>query len=283
MGDPPDGLGFLPRTLIADSLVVLSPEGRERETIPILEAFRDSPYALMLTSLAGEAAPGGARSLPALAPPPPPPGPPRAVPVLPSAPPAPGGLAAPSPPPPPALSAGANLVGDLMHTNAVRVLGRAVAPHFPLFKPGQVLLSLRNLDALAVLDRPARSVTWAARGVWRLQHDPEFLDNGHLLLYDNAGWAKGARVLEYDPVRQALPWAYANEDSAPFRALYRGVKQRLANGNTLIVDPDNGRLFEVTAAKELVWEVHCPPHVTSARRYRPQDLAFLPAGTRPRP
>jgi hypothetical protein len=66
------------------------------------------------------------------------------------------------------------------------------------------------------------------------------------------------------------------------------MKQHLPNGNVLIVDPDGGRLFEVTPAKSLVWEFGCPaegfeensdrkPHaiVTGALRYSPKDLKFL--------
>src|SRR5581483_7265140 len=56
----------------------------------------------------------------------------------------------------------------------------------------------------------------------------------------------------------AIPWVYSDTDSGPFHAAFRGMKQRLPNGNTLIVDPDNRRLFEVTRDKELVWENFCP-------------------------
>jgi hypothetical protein len=174
----------------------------------------------------------------------------------------------------------------LIHANSVKVLGRARAAKFPLFQPGQVLLSLRNLDMLAVADTHRRSVAWAARGVWRIQHDPEFLENGHLLLYDNSGSVKGCRVLEYDPVTQAVPWAYQNENATPFSALYRGMKQRLPKGNTLVVDPDNGRILEVTAGKELVWECFCAragSAVTGARRYGAEELTFLRSVARPRP
>ena len=65
------------------------------------------------------------------------------------------------------------------------------------------------------------------------------------------------------------------------------VKQRLSNGNTMIIDPDNRRIFEVTKDKELVWEIVCPlppvldkqpvrnHAITSARRYREDELTFL--------
>lgn len=184
---------------------------------------------------------------------------------------------------------------DVLHVNGVRVLNRTLAARFPLFKPGQVLLSVRSLDTIAVLDRDTRRVVWAARGIWKAQHDAEFLDNGDLLLYDNAGSLEQTRVLEYDPLTQAIPWAYMNENSTRFRALIRGMKQRLFNGNTLIVDPDNRRIFEVTKGKELVWEIFCPlPSVpqkqrarnhaiTGARRYEANELTFLKGVAQSRP
>jgi hypothetical protein len=259
---PLAGMEFLPSPYIADSLVVLSPEGEELKTIPILEMFRRSPYALMVSLIAKSLAPESLSPADEL-----------------------------SPPPIRIATQGSSSdpfsKGDFIHANSVRVLSRALAPKFPLFKPGQVLISLRNLDILAVVDTHTESVVWAARGIWRLQHDPEFLENGHLLLYDNSGSGKGCRVLEYDPVAQAIPWAYDSENATPFRAEYRGMKQRLPNRNTLIVDPDHLRIFEVTFDKELVWESFCP-HVAaaalnSAQRYGPDELTFLKAGVRPRP
>jgi hypothetical protein len=156
-----------------------------------------------------------------------------------------------------------------------------------------VLTSLRALHVLAVVDVEGRSVVWAARGMWRGQHDPQFLENGRLLLYDNFGDPQATRVLEYDPVTQAMPWSYASEDRAPFLAVAMGVTQRLANGNTLLVEPQKGRIMEVAPSKEVVWEMLCPlPQpgegslnfhaLTAARRYGPHQLTFL-EGTRARP
>jgi hypothetical protein len=252
--EAPAGLEFLPSPYLGDFLVVLSPEGQELDSIPILEAFRDSPYALMLAVI------GEGRAL-------------IDVPL--------SGDTTPAPDYASQLLA----KGDIVHTNSVKVLSQARAAKFPLFQPGQLLLSVRNLDTIAVLDRPTRRVVWAARGVWRIQHDAEFLNNGHLLLFDNSGSIKSCRVIEYDPLTQATPWAYPNENATPFSALFRGMKQRLPNGNTLIVDPYNVRIFEVTHEKELVWESFGPGGVTAvtgARRYRPDELTFL-KGARARP
>jgi hypothetical protein len=272
--DLPPGLESIPGPYIADYLVILSPDGRELQQVPILEAYRDSPYALTLAPLKVRAhQPSG---------PPRPPGPPGPAGPF-DLPPDPGTIPADS--------------GDILHVNSVRVLPRSLAGQFPLFKPGQVLISSRQLHSLAVVDPEARRVVWAATGLWRSQHDAEFLDNGRLLVFDNLGSREGARVLEYDPVTQAVPWSYANERSAPFVAIFRGMKQRLPNGNTLIVDPDGCRVFEVTRDKDLVWQQVSFPSwaapqrpdapaavsVTSARRYAPDELPFLKGGPRARP
>lgn len=258
----PTGLDYLPTPYIADFLVVLSPDGQEMASVPIDEAFRDSAYALLLsTAIAEQEVPRDrANSSSAF----------EAI-------------------------LGPTSKGDLFHTNSVKLLTPARARQFPLFQAGQVLISLRSLNCLAVLDVRQRSVVWTALGPWRIQHDAEFLDNGHLLLFDNHGWSKGCRVIEYDPVTQAIPWVYSAADSRPFYAAFRGMKQRLPNGNTLIVDPDNRRLFEVTRGKELAWECFCPlppvpPNqqaraypITSARRYRAEELPFLKGVARARP
>jgi len=274
----PDGMKrYLSVPVLTDSLVVLSPEGRKLEQVPLLEALRDSPYVLTLTSLTKESVPFADDKT----------------------------ASADSPPSYTAQSDLYNVSDkiqklpwrkDLLHANSVRVLPRALASKFPLFKPGQVLISLRSLDTLVVVDWHSRSVVWACNGVWRGQHDAEFLENGRLLLYDNIGsLIKGTRVLEYDPLTQAIPWCYANEHSAPFRAVMRGMLQRLPNGNTLIVDPDHQRLLEVTRDKEVAWECYCPSApvpqgqqrrariITSARRYRPEELTFLKGVARVRP
>jgi hypothetical protein len=246
----PAGLEYLRTPYVADALVVLSPDGREVAKVSIEEAFRDSAYSSLLSASITEQETaeerGGSRS--------------RVD---------------------EALKPGSR--GDLFHTNSVKVLSQARAGKFARFQAGQVLISLRSLHTIAVLDVRQRAVIWAARGLWRLQHDAEFLDNGHLLLFDNYGSTRGCRVIEYDPETQALPWVYSDRDGSPFHALYRGMKQRLPNGNTLIVDPEMGRLFEVTLGKELVWENYGPRPITGARRYAAAELTFLKGEARVRP
>lgn len=260
---PPTGMEWFPTPYLADSLVILSPEGKETDTIPILPAFRDSPYALTFSFLARTDEDSVLKIGQG----------PRSV----------------SPPLPPLMMdhGSASRKGDFLHTNSVRVLNRSLAPKFPLFKQGQVLISLLYPNTLTVIDPQTHSVVWASSGIWRGQHDAEFLDNGNILLYDNYGSPKGSRILEYDPRTQAIAWCYPRENSNFFRALSRGMKQRLPNGNTLIVDPDAGRLVEVTLNKECVWECLLPlspgAAITGASRHACDKLTFLKGGSHARP
>ncbi|HVS35023.1 MAG TPA: arylsulfotransferase family protein [Gemmataceae bacterium] len=255
---PPKGLEFIGPRLV-DRLLVLSPDGKLLKKIPILEALRDSPYALLLDALK----PGRANydALDALT-----------DPLL--------------------QDEIEQRKKDALHTNSVRVLSSKLAPRFPAFKAGQVLVSLRHLDALAVIDMEKGAVVWASRGPWHAQHDAQFLDNGHLLLFDNLGAPTGSRVLEYDPQTQAFPWSYSGENYGPFLSKERGLCQRLPNGNTLIVDSDGGQLLEAAPNKDVVWSFLSPADSTAltgrrfiatARRYGPDQLSFLKEGERARP
>jgi hypothetical protein len=68
-----------------------------------------------------------------------------------------------------------------------------------------------------------------------------------------------------------------------FFSPYISGAQRLPNGNTLITEGDFGRLFEVTAQGEVVWEYICPFFVAAsyfglanrifrAFRYAPEEV-----------
>lgn len=237
----PAGLQHIATPCKSDQLIVLSPDGKPlKEPLSILEAIRNSPYSMLLSRL-GKAKrtrgpPGAAHDLP--------------------------------------LDDGQRRF-DLLHTNFVQVLDRKRAAMFPAFKAGQLLISMRHLDAIAVLDVDTGLVIWAACGPWREQHDPHFLDNGRLLIFDNRGGPKGSRVIEYDPQTQAFPWTYPGENDPPFYSSERGMNQRLPNGNTLIVDSEEGVLMEVTQDKRLVWSYSTGHFITSARRYAADDLQFL--------
>lgn len=107
---------------------------------------------------------------------------------------------------------------------------------------------------------------------------------GNILVYDNGGWAgygschpgspngtKNAlrdysRVLEFDPVTLKIVWQHTPKeaglahpmDSNRFYSPFISSAQRLPNGNTLITEGSGGRIIEITAGHETVWEYISP-------------------------
>ena len=68
----------------------------------------------------------------------------------------------------------------------------------------------------------------------------------------------GSRVLEIDPISREIVWQYdASCSGRPFWTFYSSFissARRLPNGNTLICEGMNGRLFQVTIDGDIVWE-----------------------------
>ncbi len=160
-----------------------------------------------------------------------------------------------------------------------------IAEAHPYAEVGQLLLSMRHLGMLAVLDPESETITWAALGPWRRQHDPDFLENGNLLIFDNfghLGLGGASRVIEVNPSTLGVVWEYTGEKENFFYSPTRSQQQRLPNGNTLIVEADAGRIFEITMDKRIVWEYINPAQVrdkiaalVDATRIDPASLTFL--------
>ncbi len=149
--------------------------------------------------------------------------------------------------------------GDIFHTNTLEVLdGRFVGLH-PAFRKGNLLISVFMLNTVAVLDPDRRTVVWAKAGGWRHQHQPTFLDNGHLLVFDNTGASRErSRVIEMEPVSGRIVWQYGGTPEVDLFSRTLGSSQRLPNGNTLITESENGRALEVTPDGRTVWEFYNP-------------------------
>jgi hypothetical protein len=146
---------------------------------------------------------------------------------------------------------------DPLHTNSVDVLDQQTARFIPGARPGNVLVSLKHLDMLAVMDLESDTIVWALRGSWRQQHDAKVLPNGHIMVFDNQGGLMRhgrSRALEIAPDTGGIVWSYDGTDDDPLDSEIRGGVQRLSGGNTLIAESTSGRILEVTQDHSVVWE-----------------------------
>ena len=171
--------------------------------------------------------------------------------------------------------------GDLLHTNSLFVLDGRGSDRAQWLAAGNVLISMRVPSLVAVVDLSQAKVVAMWSGSFRFQHDPKILDNGNLLLFDNGDPDEGvSSVVESDPITHEVKWSYRGSEGEPFFSRFCGAAQRLPNGNTLITESSEGRAFEITQAKEIVWEYNSPHRVGDGREFVASllEVIRLPAG-----
>jgi hypothetical protein len=204
---------------------------------------------------------------------------------------------------------------DWLHINAAAYVGpnKWFDAGDTRFAPDNVIISSREASIIAIVGRDGR-IVWrmgpdyresdALRRLGQIigQHNPHIVPvglpgAGNLLVFDNGG-ASGygfanavapdgrnalsrgnSRVLEIDPVTFAKVWEYsvAGNESYRFFSHYVSGAQRLVNGNTMITEGADGRIFEVTSSGEIVWE-YVSPYFTrngnSNRVYRAYRIPY---------
>jgi hypothetical protein len=158
--------------------------------------------------------------------------------------------------------------GGTLNANTIEVLGGSLAHVSGAFREGNVLLCVRDIEAVVVVDLELEEVVWALTGRWSGQHQSTLLENGRLLIFNNeagplaAGGAhvgpRTSSVVELDPFTQETSWSYSGSPEDPFYSETCGSCQRLKSGNTLITESDNGRAIEVTPDGVIVWEFVSP-------------------------
>ena len=176
---------------------------------------------------------------------------------------------------------------DCLHTNSIDLIGPEFAQRHDFAQEGQVLLSLRAREILAIVDLDTEEVVWATFGTFHRQHDAEALANGNLLLFDNRGNpgpGGPTRIIEFDPVTADIAWEFAGDEHEWLYSRTRGAQQLLDNDNILITESDGGRILEVTRDGQIAWEFRNPATceaddtqvgvICGALRFTPAELNF---------
>jgi hypothetical protein len=130
---------------------------------------------------------------------------------------------------------------------------------------GNLVVSFRNISTVVVVDRGTGAITWKLGSPpLAQQHDSRPLPNGNLLVFDNGPHRRDhpapySRVIEIDRASRTIVWEYHDQSLMDFFSPYISGAQRLGNGNTLVCEGCDGRIFEVTADGQVVWE-YVNPH-----------------------
>ncbi|MCA8977427.1 MAG: hypothetical protein KDC98_22080 [Planctomycetes bacterium] len=156
--------------------------------------------------------------------------------------------------------------GDILHLNDVEPLPAAIADQYPLFDAGDLLVSMCHIDTVFVYDPKTRAIKWLQTGPFVRQHDPDFLGDGWISIFDNradespAGqFLGGSRLYAVQPHTGAEKVLYAGSTTGsgrrrPFYSSLGGKAQHLVNGHWMLIEPTAGRVFEVDAAGRIRWE-----------------------------
>ncbi len=151
------------------------------------------------------------------------------------------------------------LDGDFTHLNDVELLSPELAPSFPMFAEGDLLVSLRNLNLLMVLSPDTGRIKWTRTGPFLRQHDADFLPTGQIAVFDNrrdGGGSRrfgGNRILAIDPATDSVTTLYGARPGENFYTDLMGEQQALGNGNILISESGQGHAFEVDPGGQIVW------------------------------
>ncbi len=144
---------------------------------------------------------------------------------------------------------------DWWHFNDAEPLPAEYAGAFPGFEAGDLLLSLRSLNAVMVVDPESKKIKWWRVGAYSRQHDPDWHANGTITVFDNQtrdvygeyepkNPKKYSRIIEMDVETFETEVVYDGQRDN-FYSSIRGQHQFLPNGNILITSSTQGRIMIV--------------------------------------
>lgn len=164
---------------------------------------------------------------------------------------------------------------DATHVNSINVLpeNRWYDEGDERFRPGNILMSARNLNALLIIDRETGRIVWTHTDGLDYQHEaimipPVWLGQGNILFFNNRYHAgdgvRSSTVELIDPRTGENVWSY---EGRYFFSSTAGASQPLPNGNVLISSSQGGRVFEVRPDGQVVWQLVAPSLPMRAERY----------------
>jgi hypothetical protein len=155
-----------------------------------------------------------------------------------------------------------------LHLNTVHVVKDEKQAHFfPNGKVGDLLISLRRVDTIALLDRDTSEVKWHVTGPFKRQHDPIITDRGTIILFDNLGGDAPngtSRIVEIDIGSREVVGIYEATGDDYFESYYRGKVKMLDDRRILIQEDfsNNSNNHDVT-----MFTLDCPgPYISNACR-----------------
>ncbi len=171
---------------------------------------------------------------------------------------------------------------ELVHLNKIAELTSDIADDFPLFKAGDLLLSLRKYNIILVVDPIKKTIKWWKNGPWNRQHEPEFIPGGKIIVFNNniyrsafgTSWdlssldiPRVSNIIELDPVTGKHRIIYGEKHDQELLSVLRGKHELMSHGGLLITEFEGGRILETDTSGQVIWEY--------INRYNQNEVAEL--------
>jgi len=151
---------------------------------------------------------------------------------------------------------------DPSHSNSIQELppNRWFDAGDERFRPGNILVSARNLNSIFIIDKPTGEVVWRYSEGLDHQHEAHMIERGNvregqIILFNNGlenlYAYRRSLVQIIDPVEEKVGWEYGSEF---FFSTIGGTAQPLPGENILVTSGNGGRAFEITPGGRIVWE-----------------------------
>lgn len=153
---------------------------------------------------------------------------------------------------------------DWAHPNSIDIIkeNKWYKKGHKAFKPGNIIITLRHLNKVAILDKETKDIVWDYSGEedgysLEFPHEGEMIPEGlpgagNILIFDNGSVRKFTRVIEINPITKKTIWSYS--DPGNFFNPYAGSHKRLKNSDTYISDDESSKAFIVDKKGRIKWQ-----------------------------
>lgn len=141
---------------------------------------------------------------------------------------------------------------DPLHLNAVRPVPGDVAAAHDWLNAGDLLVSFRSLNTIAILDRATSEVKWLCAGRTLRQHSPRFIGTDHILVFDNLGGDEslgGTRIVKIDLNTKVPETVFPTVENRPDHAVFSH-----ASGH-LNLSPDQRTVLMAVTQQAMILEL----------------------------
>ncbi|MEM9435435.1 MAG: arylsulfotransferase family protein [Pseudomonadota bacterium] len=170
-------------------------------------------------------------------------------------------------------------MSDYFHLNDVDPLPPSLADAFPQFEVGDVMLSLREINLVIIVDPDTLKIKWWRAGAVQRQHDPDWMPDGRIMVYNNRMSEDYSNIVWIDPRTYEQGVLYDGRANN-FYSRIRGKSQPRHDDNSIVItSSQQGRGFEVSAAGDVTYEIISTRPGDAPSNYVLSEMRWYPPDT----